>query len=82
MAGINTPPTDNISIFANAVSTTPVSNTTWQKTLEDIRSDKYQKRIENVRVKYRKFGWESDEYRKVKKALPAGTFSGTFRAPR
>ncbi|MBE9572344.1 MAG: hypothetical protein IMF11_17080, partial [Proteobacteria bacterium] len=68
---------DDISTF-KGINKRPVGTATWQKTLEDIRSDKHKKAIENVRGVLHKCGSDSPEYRGAKIELPAVTFGGTF----
>jgi hypothetical protein len=67
----------DISTF-QGINKRPTGATTWQEALKDLRSDKYKRAIERVRVVLHKFGCESAEYRKVKIELPAVTFGGTF----
>ncbi|MEA3479156.1 MAG: BT4734/BF3469 family protein, partial [Bacteroidota bacterium] len=73
---------DDISLFQGVKNKRPIATTTWQKTLEDIQSDKYRKAIEKVRGILHKSGCESAEYRAIKTKLPAVTFGGTFSPTR
>ena len=71
----------DISVF-QGINKRPFGTTTWQKALENIRSDKYRKAIENVRAILRKYGSGSPEYRRAKTQLDAVTFGGTFATAR
>ena len=72
---------DDISIF-RGINKRPIATTTWQEALENIRSDKYEKPIENVRAILRECGSGSPEYRKAKTQLNAVTFGGVFSPTR
>ena len=68
---------DNISVF-KGIKPKPISIATWQKALENIKSDRYKSLIEQAR----KIIKETEKYRKFKTTLPAITFSGTFEKRR
>jgi len=67
---------DNISVFKGILPDS-VSTATWQKALDNIKSDKYRKLIEQARTVK-----DVVKYRKIKTKLPSITFSGTFEKRR
>jgi hypothetical protein len=70
-AGMSTE-NDVISRY-NGILPEPIGRTTWQKAIDEIRSDQHKPMIDKLRA-------ESNENKRedLKKKLPSVTFSGTF----
>jgi len=68
----------NVSIFPAAWDTTPTAEESLASVLEKIKGGHWKKQVEKYRNTCRAKGKDSEEAKRMKRAMPAFTVSGTF----